>query len=120
MEDSILFYVLIAATAIVGIAFVALLVWRLFLKENTVVVSSSDTDREAADEGKKAAAAVTSVTETVASNVAKAELEHEAVINEIKATTETKKAEIQNADTDKLKSFLTKEGYNVTEIFPEN
>lgn len=120
MEDSILFYVLIALTAIVGIAFVALLVWRLFLKENTVVVSSSDSDRESANEGKKTAAAVTSVVETVASNVAKAELEHEAVVNEIKAEAAEKKTEIANADTSKLKSFLTKEGYNVTEIFPEN
>lgn len=120
MEDSILFYVLIALTAIVGIAFAALLIWRLFLKENTVVVSSSDSDRESANEGKKTAAAVTSVVETVASNVVKAELEHKAAIDEIKAVAEMKKAEIQNADTDKLKSFLTKEGYNVTEIFPEN
>ena len=52
MEDSILFYALIGFTVIIGIA-AALLIWRLFLRETTAAVSSSDTDREAADEGKR-------------------------------------------------------------------
>ena len=94
--------------------------YRFFFKEDVLVIAAGDKEREAAEALKGDAHDSKAILNTVASNVAKAELEHDAAIANIKRAVNSKKAEVTKADTTKLKDYLTQEGYNVTEIFPED
>jgi len=94
--------------------------YRFFFKEDVLVIAAGGKEREATEALKGDAHDSKAILNTVASNVAKAELEHSAAIATIKKANNSKKSEIVKADTSKLKDYLTQEGYNVTEIFPED
>ncbi len=94
--------------------------YKFFFKEDALIIAAGDKEREAAEALKEDVYDSKALINTVASNVVKAELEHDVAVANAKKAAEVKKTEIKNANPSKLKDYLTKEGYNVTEIFPED
>ena len=113
-------YVAIGLGVLALLMLAGLLIYKFFIKSDTLVVSSAKTEIKAAtdiaDAGKAAAVEVKNSVTELKGVISDSETKIAAAIS----SADVSKTKIQKAATKEISEYLKSEGYYVEEIFPED